>query len=368
MGKMNASPADSGTHNSSAHPRFAVDSLLAFASDVLDRAGVPRKDAETVAECLVLGDLRGVGSHGLIRLPVYARRIFAGAVKAVPAIQITYPFASVALVDGDNGLGPVVGMRAMETAIELARSNGVGFVGVRRSNHFGVGAFYVQRAADGGCIGCAISNAPPNMAPFGGKTRFLGTNPFAVAVPAEQHPPLVFDASSSVAARGKIISAAKQKLPIPADWAVDPDGRPTTDAELALAGAVLPFGGAKGSAISFIIDILAGALTGASFGLRLNTLENLSAEQDLGHILIAIRSDVFIPLGEIKPRIDEIFSALKTSPPAAGRERVLLPGEIELQAEINNRKQGIELTAEVIEDLIQLGSHVGVTFPSNALS
>jgi LDH2 family malate/lactate/ureidoglycolate dehydrogenase len=365
MGKMTASAADSGRHDSPAHPRFAVDSLLAFAADVLDRAGVPRNDAETVAECLVLGDLRGVGSHGLIRLPVYARRIFAGVVKAVPVIQITYPFSSVALVDGDNGLGPVVGMRAMETAIELARNNGVGFVGVRRSNHFGVGAFYVQRAADCGCIGCAISNAPPNMAPFGGKTRFLGTNPFAVAVPAGQHPPLVFDASSSVAARGKIIAAAKRNLPIPGDWAVDPDGRPTTDAELALAGAVLPFGGAKGSAISFIIDILAGTLTGASFGLRLNTLENLNAEQDLGHVLFAIRSDVFIPLDEIKPRIDEIFSALKASPPAAGKERVLLPGEIELQAETNNRKHGVELTVEVVEELAQLGSRVGVTFPSN---
>lgn len=359
MGQVSAS-SDSELKDA----RFGVTPLRMFAREVLECAGVPGQDADTVAECLVLGDLRGVGSHGMIRLPVYARRLYAGVVKANPSIQVIRPFASVALVDGDNGLGPVVGMRAMEVAIELAKANGLGFVGVRRSNHFGVGAFYVQRAIENGCVGCAISNAPPNMAPFGGRQRFLGTNPFAVGVPAAKHWPLVFDASSSVAARGKIIAQAKQGAPIPSGWAVDPEGNPTTDPDLALAGAVLPFGGAKGSAISFIIDLLAGTLTGASFGLRLSTLENLGAEQNLGHIFLAIRPDIFMPLEEVTERTDELFASLIASPPAVGTERVLLPGEIELKAESANRAQGVPLSEEVVNDLVELGDRAGVPFPS----
>jgi len=344
--------------------RFGAGALRVFAKEVLERAGVPGKDADTVAECLVLGDLRGVGSHGIIRLPVYARRLYAGVVKAKPEIDVTRQFASVALVDGDNGLGPVVAMRAMDVAIEIAKTSGIGFVGVRNSNHFGVGAFYIQRAIENGCIGCVASNAPPNMAPFGGKERFLGTNPFAVGVPAGKHPPLVFDASSSVAARGKIIAAAKQGAPIPPGWAVDPEGNPTTDPDLALAGAVLPFGGAKGSAISFIIDLLAGTLTGASFGLRLNTLEDLGSEQNLGHVFLAIRPDIFMPLEEMIKRTDEVFASLIASPPAVGRERVLLPGEIELQAETANRVEGVPLSEEVVNELVELGERAGVPFPS----
>jgi len=246
--------------------RFAPEALVAYASAVLERVDVPASDARTVAECLTMADLRGVDSHGLIRLVPYTRRIQAGVVKARPAIEVTMSFGAIAAVDGDNGLGPVVGLRAMEAAIELAEANGIGFVGVRRSNHFGVGAFYVDKAVRRGLLGCAISNAPPNMAPFGGRERFLGTNPFAVGIPVGTGAPMIFDASSSVAARGKIIAAAQKGQSIPAGWAIDPDGVPTTDAKLALLGAVLPFGGAKGSAISFIIDILSGTLTGAAFG------------------------------------------------------------------------------------------------------
>lgn len=344
--------------------RFGAGPLRMFARAVLERTGVPGKDADMVAKCLVLGDLRGVGSHGMIRLPVYERRLRAGVVKANPRIQVIRRFSSVALVDGDNGLGPVVAMQAMEVAIELAKAKGIGFVGVRRSNHFGVGAFYVQRAIEAGCFGCAISNAPPNMAPFGGRQRFLGTNPFAVGVPAGKYPPLLFDAASSVAARGRIIAAAKQGIPIPPDWAVDPEGKPTTDPDEALAGAVLPFGGAKGSAIAFIIDLLAGILTGASFGLRLNTLENLKAMQDLGHLFLAIRPDIFLPLEEVTERTDEIFASLIASPPADGTDRVLLPGEIEMRAEQINKVQGVPLNEEVVNELVELGERAGVPFPS----
>jgi LDH2 family malate/lactate/ureidoglycolate dehydrogenase len=359
IGDSNREQSTSG----SLEPRFDPQALLHYARAVLERANVPPEDANTVAQCLIMADLRGVDSHGLIRLIVYIRRLHAQVVKATPAIQVNRPFPSVALVDGDNGLGPVVGLRAMETAMELAAANGIGLVGACRSNHFGVGAFYVDKAVRAGFLGCAISNAPPNMAPFGGRERFLGTNPFAIGIPAGDSAPLIFDASSSVAARGKIIAAALKKQPIPPGWALDPEGVPTTDANQALLGAVLPFGGAKGSAISFIIDILSGTLTGASYGRHLNTLENLKAEQNVGHVLVAIRRDVFLPAKNFGDRMDEILQMLLASPPAAGVERVFLPGELEMAAEVRNRKMGIPLNPEVVEDLVGLGSEIGLTFP-----
>src|ERR1035438_6316650 len=216
--------------------------------------------------------------------------------------EISQPFryeitavSQIGVIDGNNGLGPVVGCRAMDEALDLAERAGIGFVGVRRSNHFGSAAFYVKRAIRRGLIGFAISNAPPNMAAFGGRERFLGTNPMAVGIPAGGEEPLIFDASSSVVARGKIIVAAHRGKSIPEGWAIDPEGRPTTDARAAQAGAVLPFDGPKGSAISFIIHILSGVLTGASFALHLNTLEDLKTEQNLGQVFAAVRTDLFLP-------------------------------------------------------------------------
>jgi LDH2 family malate/lactate/ureidoglycolate dehydrogenase len=345
-------------------PRFTAKEMTGFCCTVLERLEVPSDDARTVAECLVQADLRGVDSHGVVRLPVYARRIQAKVVKARPAIRVEPRFAAVALVDGDNGLGPVVGTRAMDEAIRLAENCGIGYVGVRGSNHFGTASFYVQRAIQRKFIGCAISNAPPNMAAFGGRERFLGTNPLAVGIPARRDRPLIFDASSSVVARGKIIVAAHRNQPIPQGWAIDPEGRPTTDAAAALAGAVLPFGGPKGSAISFIIDILSGVSTGAAFALHLNTLENLHAVQNLGHVFAAFRTDLFLPQEEFLTRMDEVLAMLKSSAPALGVARVLAPGELELDTEARNWQMGLPLAEEVVRQLIDIGNQVSVEFPS----
>jgi len=268
------------------------------------------------------------------------------------------------MLDGDNGLGPVVGAHAMEAAVNLAETNGVGFVGVRRSNHFGAAGFYVEKAIAKGCIGITASNAPPNMAPFGGRRRFLGTNPIAVGIPAGEELPLVFDASASVAARGKIIAAAQQHRPIPEGWAIDSDGSPTTDPHKALAGAVLPFGGPKGSAISFITDIVCGVLTGGAFASGVTSLENLQAEQNIGHVFGALRTDLFLPAGEFASRMDDVLKMLKATPPIPGVERVLAPGEIAALAESRNRTQGIPLGQEIIDQLVGIGKSAGVEFPS----
>jgi len=344
--------------------RYHHEALFDYGCRVLERLDVPRAGAREVSACLIKAELRGVGSHGMVRLPVYARRVQAGVVKAQPDIRVRPAGPAAALVDGDNGLGPVVGAEAMRVALDLASTNGSGFVGARHSNHFGPAAYYVEKAISAGCIGLAISNAPPNMAPFGGRTRFLGTNPVAVGIPAGQEPPLIFDASTSVVARGRIIVAAHTGEAIPDGWAVDPDGHPTTDPERALAGAMLPFGGPKGSAISLIIDILCGVLTGAAFGTRLNTLEDLTSVQNVGHVLAAVRTDLFLSDAEFRSRMDEILRMLKAAPPAPGARRVLAPGEIEQANEARALAEGIELAGAIAAQLTEFGDGLDVPFPS----
>ena len=344
--------------------RYRHEHLYEYGCRVLERLDVPAADAADVSGCLTKAELRGIDSHGMVRLPVYARRIQAGVVIARPDIRVLAAGTASALIDGGNGLGPVVGARAMQAAVDLAREHGTGFVGVRGSNHFGPAAYYVEKAVDCGCIGLAISNAPPNMAPFGGRSRFLGTNPVAIGVPAGDEPPLIFDASTSVVARGKIIVAAHGGKSIPEGWAIDPDGYPTTDAQQALAGAVLPFGGPKGSAISFIIDLFCGVLTGAAFGPQLNTLENLTAVQNVGHVFAAVRPDLFVARTEFAERMDAILRMLKASAPAPGVGHVLVPGEIELMNEAHNRAHGVHVEEPIAKQLEDLAHQLGVPFPA----
>jgi LDH2 family malate/lactate/ureidoglycolate dehydrogenase len=343
---------------------FQHDHLFDFGCRVLERLDVPAQDAREVAGCLIKAELRGVDSHGMVRLPVYARRVKAGVVEARPDVRLTPVGTASVLVDGGNGLGPVVGARAMDAAVDLARAQGTGVAGVRHSNHFGPAAYYVERAVGAGLIGIAISNAPPNMAPFGGRTRFLGTNPVAIGIPAGEEDPLIFDASTSVVARGKIIVAAHNSQPIPEGWAIDPDGHPTTNPEQALAGAVLPFGGPKGSALSFIIDIFCGVLTGASFASQINTLEDLTTVQNVGHVLAAVRTDLFVAAGRFTEGMDTILRLLKSAPPVPGASRVLVPGEIELANESRMRAEGIPLATAIATQLERLGAKLGVAFPS----
>jgi len=341
--------------------RYQAHELIGFTREVLYRLGVPTEDAEEVGICLVDANLRGIDSHGIVRLPVYAKRLRAGRVKAQPDLQVLHSTGPVRIIDGDNGMGPVVGTFAMKQAIEAAKTFGVGLATARHSNHFGPAGHYVSKAVAAGCIGLASSNAPPNMVPWGGRERFLGTNPLAVGVPTAMMEPLHFDMATSVVARGKIILAAQKGEPIPEGWAVDPEGFPTTDAQRALVGAVLPFGGAKGSAISLIIDILSGVLSGAAYGKHLNTLEDLNNEQNLGHFFLAIDVEKFMPYEEFCQRSDDLLNQLKAVPPAQGFSQVLAPGDPERQIMALRVKEGIALTEDVVVQLLKLGQEVGVS-------
>jgi LDH2 family malate/lactate/ureidoglycolate dehydrogenase len=347
--------------------KYDWQKLQQFCSDVFIKAGVSQENAEVVADSLIQADLRGVDSHGVVRTAIYIERIEKNMINpfAEPEIE-SEDFATV-LVNGNNNLGAVVGLKAVEIALEKAKERGAAIVGVKGSNHFGTGAFYALKAIEKNMILLVMSNASQTMPPTGGKRPFIGTNPLAIGVPAGKEAPFLLDMATSVVARGKIIVAAQKGMDIPVGWAIDKDGNSTTNASDALEGAVLPVGGPKGYAISMFIDILAGVLTGAGFGKYVNNMyENWEEPQNVGHVFIAIDINRFIPIEMFKERMDRYISEIKAEPKAEGVEEILIPGEIEFRRAIERKKNGIDLPEKTAKELDVVGKRYGVDLSSAA--
>jgi LDH2 family malate/lactate/ureidoglycolate dehydrogenase len=232
--------------------------LLEACGRILEKVGVPPEQARIIAEVTVEADLRGIGSHGLLRLPAYVHRVQAGLMAADTQLKVVRERGATVLLDAQGGFGQVAGVYAMNQAIERARQHGVGFVAVRNANHFGIAAYYTMMALPHRMIGIAATNAAPSMAAWGGTTPVLGTNPISVAIPTGQDVDIVLDMASSVVARGKIRAAATKGERIPLGWALDAEGRPTEDPQAALKGTLLPIGGPKGYGLALVVDVLAG--------------------------------------------------------------------------------------------------------------
>jgi len=344
--------------------RVQADALRGYCAGLFESAGVPAADAVTVADSLVQADLRGVSSHGTTRVGIYLERLRGGVVNPRPKVSVVRETPTTLLLDGDNGLGAVVGVRAMDEAVRRATEFGTAWVSVRNSNHFGAAAYYVQRAIVARCIGLALTNAPATMALWGGRPPFLGTNPFAMGVPAGQERPILVDMATSVAARGKIILAAKKGEPIPPGLAVDVEGRPTTDAQAALAGAVLPFAAHKGYGIALLIEMLSGVLAGATVAPTVGNLyDNPTGVQNLGHGFGAIRIEALAAPDEFAGRMDALIRDVRQSPRGAGVDRIYLPGEIEFELAERNRREGLALADPTLKELAALGQRVGVPCP-----
>ncbi len=340
-----------------------VKAAREFCVKVFVAAGLPSGDAETVTDNLVLGDLRGLASHGIARLKVYTERIKNGLINAKPQIKTLHEKPGMLHLDGDNGLGAVVGTRAMERCIEKAADSGVCFCSVRRANHFGIAAFYTMKAAERDMIGFASQNNPPAIAPWGGITPMIGTNPFSIAVPADKHAPIVLDCSCSKVARGKINVAEIEGRSIPEGWALDPKGRPTTDATEALKGSVLPFGEYKGYGIAMVIDILCGVLSGSAYGKHVGALwNNPKTTQNLGLTFTVIDVSSFIGPSDFKGQTDRMIEDMKGSERAECVEEIYVPGEIELRASEKNEKRGIAIGQGVLNDLKELKETFGIDY------
>ncbi len=355
--------------------RFPVETLTNFSAAVFRHFGVPDDDAELAASVLAASDLRGIESHGVARLHTYFDMLQLGRINPRPAIRIERQSPATAAIDGDNGLGLVVGPRANEIAIEKARESGTGWVSVCNTNHFGIAGYYVLRALEREMIGWAMTNSTKLVAPLWGARRMLGTNPIAIAFPGKRHPPIVIDMATSACAYGKIEMARRRDEEIPLGWAIDESGRDSNSPHAMIdGGALLPLGssrelgGHKGYCLATMVDVLCGCLSGANWGpwappfaLR-QEIPARSVGRGIGHFFGAMRIDAFIDPDEFKSQIDDWIETFRSTPPQPDSPGVVIPGDPEREAEADRRAKGIPLIQPVIDELRDLSRQTGIAF------
>ncbi|NEU32124.1 Ldh family oxidoreductase [bacterium LRH843] len=338
------------------------DVLNYIIRDIFVASGLDQWQSDTIARHLVLANLRGIDSHGMSRVPIYLRRIEKGLTNKKLEIVIDKETPSTALLDARNGSGIAVATKGIELAVQKAKESGIGLVGIKNSNHCGMLADYTQYATSQDCIALATTNAPANMAPWGGKERYFGTNPFSYGIPAGKESDIIFDMATSVVAKGKIINAYKNNQQIPLGWAITKEGKQTTDAGEAIEGLCLPVGGPKGYGIALMVDILSGLFTGASFGPHIGDLYNdFSKNQNVGQFFFVTRADLFQPIHEYKERIDQMINEIRQIPLADGVNKIYLPGEIEQNTMKDREVNGISASIEIIDDLIKVAKKYNVS-------
>jgi len=356
---------------------FRPDDLRDFTTEVFKHFGVPQADAEQAADVLIRSDLRGIDSHGVARLHTYFEMLELGRINPTPKIKIVREKSSVATVDGDNGLGLVVGPKANEIAMAKAEQHGSGWVSVCNTNHFGIAGYYPLKALERDLIGWAMTNTTKLVVPLWGAERMLGTNPVAIAFPGDQEPPIVIDMATSAVAYGKIEIALRKNEPVPQGWIVDKEGRDTTDArDMIHGGAQLPLGseremgGHKGYALASMVDILCCVLSGANWGpfappfaLR-QEIPQRSVGKGIGHFFGALQIDGFIDKDEFKRQIDEWIRVFRNTKPVPGTNGPLIPGDPEREAEAIRSKEGIPLLSAVVDDLLDISKKTGIPFQS----
>ena len=328
------------------------DELLALAAGALEGLGMLRNDAVDAARILVMGDLFGVHTHGVSRLESYAERMKAGGSLARPRIRIERVAPTLARLDGDRGVGPLVGMRALEEAMAMARELGTGIVFARNSNHFGAIGPYNYLAAQQGFASIIGSNSSTTIAPHGGRDARVGNSPLGFGVPRPGGRPIILDMAVSVVARAKIRDALKAGQPIPDTWATDREGRPTTDPQAALDGFLLPIGGYKGYGLALIVDLFAGLLSGAAYLTHVQTWVDAPATpQDLGHFFFLIDAGKLGSSAWLAERMDDFAQILHSTPPADATKTILLPGEIEMDKLERHRRDGVAIEEGMLEKL-----------------
>lgn len=354
---------------------FDSDYLKEFTFQIFKRMGCPVEEAMVAADCLNQADLRGVDSHGVARLSGYVRLWELKRLNATPDMKIIHQTPSTAVLDGDLGLGLVTAPYAMQIAIDKAKIAGTGWVAVQNSNHYGIAGYHAMLALEHDMIGISMTNASPLVAPTFSKSRFLGTNPIAVAIPALQQPPFVIDMATTTVANGKMEVLQRKGEDAPLGWAQDKEGNPTTDAfALRKGGSMLPLGGDrehgghKGYCLGAMVDIFSAVLSGANYGpwvppfvAFLEPPAN-PVGKGIGHFLGAIRIDAFRPASEFKEHMDNWIQTFRNAEPVTGQDRVLIPGDPERELTIDRQKNGIPLHEQVINDLHELGEKFGLGF------
>lgn len=340
--------------------RYSPQTVEGFCQTLLCAAGVPEDEAKIVSSVLVDTSLDGIDTHGISRLPIYLSRLVSGRINPKPLIQKKM-YGAVASVDGNNGLGQLVAYRSMEWAIELAKEYGIGFVTVKNSNHFGAASTYCKMAANKLMIGQAYTNSPCGIPPWGGKSAYFGTNPISYGFPNGEKPVIV-DMSSSTVARGNIILAAKEGRSIPEGWAIDKDGNPTTDAQAALQGAVLPVGGVKGYALALAVEVMSGIISGSAFGTHVGWIYDDSLDPvNIGHSFFALNISRLMPPEDYAQRMAEMIGEIKDVPRAEGVDAIRIPGERRQSIAEDRKKDGIPINNGLLQELNELAAKFGLS-------
>jgi L-2-hydroxycarboxylate dehydrogenase (NAD+) len=354
---------------------YPIEALRKFCTRVFLHFGVPEVDAIQAAEVLGAADLRGIDSHGVARLHTYFDMLSEGRINPKPEVKVVRSTLSTATVDGDNGLGLVVGPQANRIAMDMAEKSGSGWVSVRNTNHFGIAGYYVLKALERDLIGWAMTNTTKLVAPLWGAERMLGTNPIAIAFPGKKEPAIVIDMASCAAAYGKIEMARRRGEAIPDGWVIDSQGRESTNPDdMVAGGALLPLGstrergGHKGYALAILVDMLSAVLSGANWGpfappfaLR-QEIPKRSVGKGIGHFFGAMRIDGFLDGDSFKNQVDDYIRVFRVTKPAPGTNGPLIPGDPEREAEQFRRKNGVPVILPVVEELRDISEKTGIPF------
>ncbi|HVB96746.1 MAG TPA: Ldh family oxidoreductase [Chloroflexota bacterium] len=327
---------------------------------IFQRCNMTESNATRLADSLVFADRRGVHSHGVLRVPEYVRKLMTDGVDPLGEPRTVQDNGICLVVDGGNSMGQIGAHYAMEQAIFRARESGLAAAAIRGSNHCGSLAYFAMQALPEGMIGIATTNALPTMAPWGGAEPILGINPVAIAVPARSEFPVVYDAAFSASSHGKIRIYQQRGETLPDGWALDRDGKPTTDPAAAILGLLMPIGDFKGTALATIMGILSSLLSGASFGTELGNMTDGPRPGQDGHFVLALRISAFVDLDVFRSRVDRIVQEIHECRRAPGVDRIFAPGEREALTEIAYARDGIPLTEATLRDLRRTASELGL--------
>lgn len=353
---------------------FPADYLRDFTRRVFMHFGVSPAEASIAADVLSKADLRGIDSHGVARLRAYVDMFTIGRINPRPDVRIVRDRKSVATVDGDSGLGLVVGPRANEIAMEKAAKYGSGWVSVCNTNHYGIASYYSLKALERDMIGWSMTNSSKIVVPLWGADRMLGTNPISIAFPGYENPPVVIDLATSVVAFGKIEMAERAGIDLPHGWIIDENGESSTAPADIYKGGLLPLGssremgGHKGYCLGAMVDILTCVLSGANWGpfappfALFEETPKESVGKGIGHFFGAMEIDGFVEVDVFKKRIDQWIDVFRKTKPAPGHQAVLIPGDPEHEAEKVRTKYGIPVIEAVVNDLKEVSLITGVEF------
>lgn len=345
-------------------PRTSSAEIRRFIHDAFAKVGMADADANTVAELMTRADLTGADAHGVFRLPQYIARIEAGGVTVNPSITVERTAPATATVDGGNGMGHLIMTRAVDTAVEIAAETGVAWVGVRRSNHAGPAALYVEKPVEHGMVGLYSVVASANHMPiWGGAESLLGTNPIAFGIPAGEEPPIILDIATSVTSYGNIKNHVLNNQPLEEGWMVSREtGLPITDPAEVPNGVLLPIGGYKGSGLCLVLGLLGGPLNRAAFGRDVVDFNaDAKGETNTGHFIVVVDVKRFLALDEFKADIDRHIRDLRSSRLMPGHDRIRIPGEARVERIAERSRDGVPLSAALLGKLEDLARSLGIT-------